>query len=188
MIIGFTGNMGAGKTTAANHLKLVMLRSGSFESRSFAKPLKNMLRAYYEAVGLPHEEVERRIGGDLKETSDPFLMGRTPRHAMQTLGTEWGRGFIHPDFWVESSFLKPMATGVHVIFDDVRFPNEAAAIQKRGGVVIRVFRPNQELHDSGFHQSERQEFDVDHVISNSGSVQDLREQLSILGRRLNLTR
>lgn len=187
MIIGFTGKAGAGKTTASNLLRQVILREGSFETRSFARPLKQMLRTYYEGVGLTDEEITARIAGDLKETPDPYLMGCTPRHAMQTLGTEWGRRQIHPDFWIEAAFMKPYQ-GVTVIFDDVRFPNEAAAIQKRGGTVIRVVRPAQELHDVGFHPSEKQEFDANYVLGNHGSIPDLTDELSRVMRDLNLTR
>ncbi len=43
---------------------------------------------------------EDKIEGSLKAKPCSLLAGKTPRHAMQTLGTEWGRNCIGDGFWI----------------------------------------------------------------------------------------
>ena len=47
-----------------------------------------MLRKLLACQGADAEMIRRMIDGDLKEAPTPLLEGRTPRHAMQTLGTD----------------------------------------------------------------------------------------------------
>jgi len=86
-LIAFIGLSGCGKTTAARYFN-----DHGFTRLRFAEPLKRMLRA----IGL----TDAQLDGDLKEQETNLLCDRTPRHAMQTLGTEWGRNQIDQDFWV----------------------------------------------------------------------------------------
>lgn len=88
-----------------------------------------------------------------KEQPLPIFGGRTARHAMQTLGTEWGRNCIDNDFWVRT-WLATLPDAKTVIADDVRFANEARAILERGGVMIRVMRRYNELLRTARHASE----------------------------------
>lgn len=132
-LVGLCGPIGAGKTFAARYFE----RAAKFERMRFAEPLKRMLMA----VGLDVEDVD----GSRKETPSPLLCGRTPRYAMQKLGTEFGRECIGPDFWVEAwggLADARLAAGARVVVDDVRFPNEVEAIRRRGGVVLRIERLN----------------------------------------------
>lgn len=150
-LIAFTGLAGSGKTTAADAL----VRNG-WERTKFATPLKAMLRAYYDACGLedPHL-VEDRIEGTFKEMADPLLCGRSPRHAMQTLGTEWGRNCIAADLWVnawKAKVTKLLGAGVDVVCDDCRFPNEAKAVRQLGGRVVRIIGRG---GIAGKHESEK---------------------------------
>lgn len=62
----------------------------------------------------------------------------TPRIAMQTLGTEWGRR-LHADIWVEAT-LRPLDLSQRWVVCDVRFPNEVAGVRRYGGRVIRRLR------------------------------------------------
>ena len=95
MLIGICGLKWNGKTTSAMYLK----QRHDFVHTKFAMPLKNMLRSMWRSVGLDEETIERKIEGDLKEVPCEFLNGHTPVHAMQTLGTEWGRVCISPTLW-----------------------------------------------------------------------------------------
>jgi hypothetical protein len=91
------------------------------------------------AIGLD----DRHIEGDLKEKPCDLLAGQTPRHAMQTLGTEWGRQCIAPDLWValcRREIALCLAQGESVVVDDVRFENEAAVIRALGGCVLSIDR------------------------------------------------
>lgn len=111
----------------------------------FAGPLKAMLRALLISAGCPIGKVERYIEGDLKEVETPYLAGRTPRHALQSLGTEWGRKHMRPTFWQDLTMQGVAAwrgVGSPVVIDDMRFPNEAEAIRGAGGLLIRLVRPS----------------------------------------------
>lgn len=170
MIIGLAGKIGAGKTTAA----LDLCDNYGFTRNRFAGPIKDMMRA----LGLTEQEID----GDLKNSPCPLLCGRTPRHAMQTLGTEWGRDLIHPDFWV--SVWKSRCSSDRIVADDVRFPNEAAAIRAMGGKVIMIKRPikvpadlvdpaGSPFETKTLHASERFEFEPDTEVVNDGTLEQL---------------
>ena len=165
--IGFCGPAGAGKSTAAEHL---MLRWG-FQRVRFAGPLKAMMLS----LGLDLDQVD----GSRKEEPTPLLCGRTPRQAMQWLGTEWGRNLIGEGFWiaawqaaVQAGHLRHPSQGGHhlIVADDVRFANEARAIRDRGGLVIRIERPGAGSASGGDHASERPDFVPDRIIRNTGDL------------------
>jgi len=102
---------------------------------------------------------------------------------MQTLGTEWGRSCVHPNLWemlAESQAKGLVDSGFSVIFDDVRFPNEAEMIHRLGGELWLVDRPG--VVYEGEHASEGALADVlpDVVVHNSGSLEHLREVVAAL--------
>lgn len=125
-IIGLSGLAGSGKTEAAKALE-----NAGYVRISFATPLKQMLQ-----VLVPE--------GTDKNERPPLLQGKTYREALQTLGTDWGRQMIGPDIWCNAAMSiadRLVEEGKNVVFDDVRFDNEAQAIVDRGGFVIRITRP-----------------------------------------------
>lgn len=172
-LIGLMGPIGAGKTTAAHYLE-----AGWFFKRlRFADPLKDMLRA----LGLGGREID----GDLKEKPCPRLCGATPRHAMQTLGTEWGRNIIAPELWIEAMrfrlddyFARPNPIGA--VVDDVRFPNEVALLRSLGGAIWMV--TGRGAGEPGLHVSEHhwREVRPDAAIDNSGSPAELHAAIERL--------
>lgn len=161
MIIGLTGRAGSGKSTVAAHLA-----DRGYKRIRFADPLKDMMRA----LGLD----ERHIEGDLKEVPCPLLAGKTPRHAMQTIGTEWGRGLIHPDLWV-NAWAARAANDNLVVAEDVRFPNEEATIRRAGGWVIGIERPGTAA--AAGHPSEGQPVSPDLWVRNDGDAAALLSQI-----------
>ena len=164
-VIGLCGHSGSGKSVVADYL----VSQYGFVRIKLASPLKNMLRA----IGLSEREIE----GDLKETPCDLLCGKTPRHAMITLGTEWGRDMIGPNLWTNTwarKASKLLEQGFHVVCDDVRFPNEVDAVRALGGAVIRIER----LGLSAIaHVSEVQNFAVDWTIPNIGTIGELRRRV-----------
>lgn len=89
----------------------------------------------------------------------------TPRKMLQLVGTECGRDIIHPNIWINALMADykwdknteytdvrggPITTISkrdypdlpNWIVPDVRFPNEAVAIENKGGILERVYRPN----------------------------------------------
>jgi hypothetical protein len=183
IVIGLAGLKGCGKSTVAQHLA----SEHGFARIRFAAPLKSMISRLLEEMGLGHHQAWHLIEGDHKETPTPLFMGQTPRHAMQTLGTEWGRDLIGPDFWVacwrlmvDKARLDAMADQctdapvLKIIAEDCRFPNEAAAIRALGGKVVWIDRPG--LAATG-HASENSltAADCDAVIRNDAAILDLTQ-------------
>lgn len=169
-IIGLVGHIGAGKSAVAR----ILSDQQGFVRFKFAYHLKNML----QALGLTPREIE----GDLKEQPCAILGGRTPRHAMITLGTEWGRNMLDPDLWVRAALRDvdgwAATSATSFVFDDVRFPNEADAILKRGGLIWRVIRPNSASMYAG-HESEEGQSAIraSRVICNDGTLAELQREV-----------
>jgi hypothetical protein len=169
MIIALTGYAGSGKSTAAR----ILTERHGFTLVKFAGPLKQMMRC----LGLGDREIE----GDLKELPHGVLCGKTPRHAMQTIGTEWGRDLIGPELWVNvamESAWKVIDGGGKVVIDDCRFLNEAAAVRTEGGIIVEVMRPG--VGPQSGHASEVQIPDPDRLIVNSGTIEDMAKQVAML--------
>lgn len=173
MIVGLTGSKGCGKDTFAQALQEI-----GFTLVRFADPLKEMLRTLYRCAGLDEETIERKIEGDLKEKPCPILCGKTPRHAMQTLGTEW-RDLIGRDLWAniwasEADRLEEL--GEEIVTPDVRFFHEVAPIKRREGLIVRIERPGRRSNDKHISEVEMQNIDPDAAVINDGTIQDLHEK------------
>ncbi|WP_367354162.1 AAA family ATPase [Agrobacterium pusense] len=164
-VIALTGLAGSGKSTASKYL----VEKHGYQLVKFAGPLKDMLRA----IGLSEAQIE----GELKEEPCEWLQGATPRHAMQTLGTQWGRACIGPSFWIELWVRRVnqiIAKGGRVVVDDCRFPNEADEVRKLGGVVWQLVGRG---GIAGSHESEAGCGEPDVEIHNTGDIADLRHQI-----------
>ncbi|WP_227271255.1 deoxynucleotide monophosphate kinase family protein [Roseobacter weihaiensis] len=175
-LIGLVGRAGAGKSTAAE-----IIAAEGFTRTRFAAGLKAMLSALFAAAGLPPCEIARRIEGDLKEAPDAILDGVSPRQAMITLGTEWGRDLISSGLWVsiwETRARSILAAGSSAVVEDVRFPNEIDAIRRLGGVIVFIDRPAS-VGASINHASEGLGPDcADVTIDNSGDLDHLKSAIS----------
>lgn len=170
-IVGFAGRKGSGKDTASN----VLVEEAGYVNVKMAGALKGMIRFYLDYIGTDPERAERLIDGDLKETPAPEFGGKTCRHAMQTLGTEWGRNLIYPDIWVDA-FKKRAAQFDKVVCSDVRFPNEVETITSLNPInlILRIDRDTEKTEGSS-HQSETEidNLPVAHVIDNNHTLNDL---------------
>lgn len=146
-LIGITGAARAGKDTLGSGLAL----HAGFVRLSFAQPIRAFVA---DLLGLTVPELE-----PIKEVSQSVLGGKTPRFAMQTLGTEWGRCMMDSDLWVRAAITKAAYwrdQGRPVAITDVRFPNEAEAIRDAGGDVIKITRPGYGLSgQASVHVSEQ---------------------------------
>lgn len=155
-LVAFAGRAGAGKSTAARGL----VEAHAYTLTRFAGPLKAMMAA----LGLTPAE----IAGEAKELPCARLGGVSPRRAMQTLGTEWGRDMIHNDLWVDiwrQDAAAIFAAGGRVVVDDCRFANEAAAVRSLGGVIVEIRSPYGPMIGAG-HASEAQAARADSSIIN----------------------
>lgn len=163
MLIGLTGVKRSGKSTAAARLEAC-----GFRRTAFADPLKEMLAA----LGLTQEQL---YGGE-KEVPLDLLCGHTPRTAMQTLGTEWGRACLGEALWRNAWRARVRAIWAanptaSVVVEDVRFPDEVAEVKALGGVVLRIWRPSL-CAGVDLHASEREILGlvVDAVVLNDGDM------------------
>ncbi len=171
MVIGLTGLMNSGKSTVADYL----VTHRDFVRLKFTQGLKEMMRA----LGLSEDEIE----GVLKEMPSEKLNGRTPRYAMQTLGTEWGRTHMGQDFWVNLLVQKAhrMEFGTNIVIDDCRFPNEAVAIQRDlQGRVWKLVRGVQPMGVGCASEKEQVYVNADTVLYNNGTLDDLLEKVEVM--------
>lgn len=98
---------------------------------------------------------------------------RSPRQILQW----WGdyRRAQDPKYFVDATTLAIVDCLDDVVITDVRFPNEAAMIRQLGGQIWQIRRPGYEAGGTG-HASDTDgsEFGPDLVVTNSGSLEDLR--------------
>ncbi|MCP1487967.1 hypothetical protein J3D48_004280 [Pseudomonas fluorescens] len=173
LLIGLAGLARSGKDTAAQHL----VNHHGFQAYAFADPLRDGLMHILNLSPCDFE-------GEQKEQQLPWL-GRSPRQLMQSLGTEWGRNNVHPEFWLLLAAQNlDLLARTHdnargFVVSDIRFENEAEFIRKRGGRVIHLQRHgaqhvNPHISENGIEIQPR-----DIVITNNGSIDDLQKHLSV---------
>ena len=144
---------------------------------SFADPLKIIS---VQLFGLTEEQChgtdeEKNTPVNIKWDDVP-LAGKktgfmTAREFLQYFGTDVCRK-IKPDIWVDSCIKRMLESGTELaIVPDVRFPNEAEAIRKAGGKVIRLTRsPYEDQHESETALNDYEGFD--HVLDNANANVD----------------
>jgi hypothetical protein len=117
----------------------------------FAAPLKRMLAS----LGVD----DRHLYGSPEDKMQPLdlLCGRSARAALQYLGTEWGRNLIGDDLWL-NAWRHALDTECDsddvIVADDVRFSNEAEAIEQRGGLLLCIVRSRDDFARIPKHASE----------------------------------
>jgi hypothetical protein len=166
MIIGLTGKARSGKDTAAAYLA-----ENSFEHYWFSKPMKDACRAIFGWD-------DGHLYGDLKEAVDTRF-GCSPRQALQTLGTEWGRECIGENLWVDIAKDR-MIKADNIVISDVRFDNEARVIREMGGVIVNISR--NDAHSVNAHSSE-QGIDnnlINMHIANNGTIEHLHKEIEYI--------
>lgn len=191
-ILAVLGSAKSGKSTTAQYL----VDHHGYTRVRFAQTLKDMLRA----MGLSGEQIDGPQA--IRETPSDLLCGKTPRYAMQTLGTEW-RDMIDKRLWARIARKRVsdlIASGVtKIVIDDMRFPHEAELFDEIGTTIIAIRRP--EVEPSAWqrrlsflplppfvrsilyllfgwravHRSEIEWFNIeaDHEIRNEGTLCDL---------------
>lgn len=172
-LIAFYGKAGVGKSTAAN----MLVDYHGFSRIAFADPIKAMLKTMLNYAGSDIDINDR----SLKEKPCEALLGKSPRYALQTLGTEFGRECIGQDIWVsiaEREIKTALEDGESVVIEDLRFPNEAEMVTRLGGKIVWIARQDLVCSDNPTHKSETQKIPCDHFILNCGTVADLKLKVS----------
>lgn len=106
------------------------------------------------------------------------------RVLLQQWGTELRRDLFDRDYWVKALVrkLSHVKTPL-VVVTDIRFANEAYALQERGARLIRVIRDTGELDahctEVWPHGSEAAKF-APEAVFNDGNLDDLRVKVGLL--------
>lgn len=177
MIIGITGKAGAGKDTVAGYIS--RHAKGRVVKRAMADALK---RATMFKFDLSEWHVFTEDG---KKQFIPWV-GATVREILQKEGTEYTKPFWGEDFWVRRIQREVDAVGpeVSIVVPDIRFDQEAAWVQSKGGVVIEVIRPDvtapstagtNHVSESGINP-----ILINHRIINKGSLRTLSGEVQKL--------
>lgn len=210
MIIGLSGHIKSGKSTAAT---LIKKYDSSFQEKYFAYKLK-YIAAYLTGENIRDFETQEGKEGYLEE------WGMTRRKILQQLGTESLRNHFHNQVWVKALFADIKPTD-NVIISDTRFSNEADEIKQRGGKILRINRPfsliypevwntfiskmrydgdknekvftywlnqhDNDLYNKITHPSEiglDDYADFDYVIDNDGTIEEFEKKIQIFTTQL----
>ena len=195
VIVGFAGRQRSGKTCLSKYLQDT--RNG--EIVTVAMPLKRMVadilssdintlnenknkrRLLYQAYPETStenwkcyaiEKLNQAIGAPTELIADvlsKFNENTTVRDVLQVIGTDIIRVY-NPNWHVEQLTKNIInSTAPIVAVDDIRFPNEREAVEKLGGTVFFIVRPDLTIPISN-HESETslrwQDFDSSKIILN----------------------
>lgn len=180
-LIGLVGYAGTGKDTVRQLLE----SEHGFVGLAFADPIRQMLRTLFTENGIDEKYIDER---DHKEAPIQDLLTEQPlsyRQMAQTLGTEWGRN-LSPDFWLQIAGAYIAEQRRHgerlFVISDVRFVNEGQWIKDAGGELWHIHRPSAAPVRPHASEAEIALIDVDRVIDNSGSLDDLWTRVdSVMG-------
>lgn len=163
---------GSGKTAIASYL----IPAG-YKRVSFAATIKKMVVVLLRDLGIPEDEANRLVHEDKHETIPQIKA--SARHLLQTLGTEYGRSCVHPDLWLmcwQTTVQEHLRSGLSVVCDDVRFPNEAQLVRSLGGELWLITRPGVERQGSHASEGALDDFPYfDRRIVNDGSLLNLHQ-------------
>jgi len=178
-VIGLTGLAGAGKSTLAQ----IFVEDHGFTRLSFAGPLKKMLRTLDPIIGEQYGETVRL--SEVFEVHSEDQLKRIPvwgdeyRRLMQVLGTECIRAEMD-DFWTVLASNQVEVLDGKYVFDDVRFPNEAALVKYYNvDGLWNIYRPG--VDTATAHASEQHAGKLGETLwlGNDGTLDKLRHSAAM---------
>ena len=179
MLIGITGHKFSGKSTVARLLH----NATGYPVVSFADKLKDITCVLSGCTRDDLENYEFKENKLVPDYLRPYCGNTnkpTFRTFLQHFGSEVMRG-VNDNIWIDCTLSN---CGNDAIISDCRFPNEAKAIKERGGIVIKVVRPDVKANDS--HQSETliDEIGADFLIWNATTSENLVANVDSIVRLL----
>lgn len=183
IVIGLTGYAQSGKDTIADYMET----AHGFEKVSFAEPLKEMLLALNPQVGFKRNWLGIKKPVYLDDVYVEYYdhegvkkspYGEEVRGLWQRLGTDAVRKYDDM-FWVRAAFQKLTRDDGRYVFTDVRFPNEADAINQLMAIPTyetanwQITRPG--VGPVNGHSSEQHvgKMNEHYTIANDGNLADL---------------
>lgn len=211
-LIGLIGFIGSGKDTVAQKIIQHGATKDSFASplKDLVSAVFGWQRDLLEGDTIQSREF--RETPDMFWSRKLGIHNFTPRLALQLVGTDVMRDHFHTDIWLSSLEYRlrcnKQAHGA-VVISDARFRNELNLIKEMNGKVIWVQRGElPEWYDTAVkanqgnvvakrimetkyrdvHSSEWDwvGFDVDYVITNNGTLEDLYDQIDRIQQELTL--
>lgn len=187
IIIGLTGLARSGKDTVGDHL----VDEFGFTRVALADAIKNAALALDPLV--PDMDPADPTEGDfptghirLSEYVAAFGWEEAKtnpevRRTLQRLGSEAGWMTHGEDLWLRKAERTMSEVPGPVVITDIRMPHEAAWVRSLGGKLWRVQRPSTGLDAAqGTHISEAGGFEVDRVVTNDGTLEQLYETVATL--------
>ena len=224
LIIGLSGLAGSGKDFVAN----LLVNNHGFVKIALADPLKRICQEVFDfsddqlfGPSEKRNEPDKRyftgktIGSAVEKDSPIYEDSKiylTPRFALQTLGTDWGRT-CYPEVWTNYTMrvANKLLSGQGwqydprhglwqepevfndingVVISDIRFRNEMEAVKNHGGKVVRIKRDKSTTlsglasqHSSEQEQKEILDSEFDYVLNNQENLSLLTQEISdMLGK------
>lgn len=178
LLIGLTGRTGSneiagcGKDTVAD----IICRYVSIQSYGFADPIYDMVKAGFGIDGRSKEWQDR----SKKSAPIEWLSAEhdvSLRYLLETLGTEWGREMVCEDLWSRIAEKRYLESEMGLVIRDVRFPNEVDWLDRLGGTLIHILRPNHFNPEADPNHPSNQPLSIrsfDKVIENDSGLDVLR--------------
>lgn len=173
-LIGLIGKKRSGKDTAARFL----VQDHGFVRYAFADPLKAAalhvdpwIYSHGDYYRLS-EVIAARGENRAKELAEV-------RRVWQDLGVAM-REHVDPDVWLNATMRKVLAEDRPVVLTDVRFPNEADAIEAAGGLLVRVVRASAPTDDAHVSETALDGRECGATLVNDGTVEALRAAVRAL--------
>ena len=182
-VIAICGTKGSGKDAMAD----VFVRERGYQNVKFARPLKNALKVLFPRLS------DADLDGSTKDVLHHHY-GMTPRAIMQWFGTdimqhEWAKfsGSDNRSFW-SKRVLDEIPNSKNIVISDMRFQHELEDSRAKFGESLVTVRVERLIPDSGIqdsidtHESESasKNLDVDLVVRNDGSLEDLERKCRML--------
>lgn len=180
MLIGLIGRLKSGKDTAGRRLT----EKHGFSRYAFADILKELC-SY---------AVDRE---DLGWDGENWIGSKTPlgRQILQGIG-HGAREVLGPDVWVDAMAMaiainQKNATDDDIVITDVRYLNEAEWVKRRGGLLIRINRPD--VDRSGPEHQHPTEANVDNLpadieLTNDATIGALWEKMDAIVAAVRATK
>ncbi|KPC89283.1 hypothetical protein ADL35_02250 [Streptomyces sp. NRRL WC-3753] len=179
LLVGLAGFARSGKDAAAQ-----TLIEGGWRRDAFADRLKTFLyrqnplvTTFPDAPPVRLANLVNAIGWDEAKERYPEV-----RRLLHATGTDAGRATLGENVWIDALFNDYEPEREALVVSDVRFPNEARAVQGRGGVVIWIDRPGvgpaRDEHGRPYSSEVAlANWKFDATLSNDGTLDDLRDRL-----------
>ena len=179
MLIGFTGKIGSGKSTAAKYLAekygYTRLNFKDALIKEVEERFPELLREMAELYNLGGQRF-LTTSQYLKLVPRPLLL----RRLLQNYGTDVRRK-DDSNYWADKWELLYMEIkNKLVVVDDVRFLNEADKIRGYHGTIIRINGVTQTNNATHSSEDEMSKIQVNGIITNHQSIDDLHFQLDKL--------